>query len=117
MHPWTVVVAEPLQVLLRVCSQDRALKLSVYCGIAEERKREQILTMKVAEGSWRRCQFGSKTLSVVQNLGRGIQMLGRDETEVSPRVFLLNVEASAAEEFDLNNPSFNHLSGCLCCYS
>lgn len=38
MHPRAVVVAEPLQVFLCVCSQDRALEFSVYCGIAEERK-------------------------------------------------------------------------------
>lgn len=38
MHPRAVVVAEPLQVLLCVCTQDRALQFSVYCGIAEERK-------------------------------------------------------------------------------
>lgn len=35
VHPWAVVVAEPFQVLLCVCSQDRALQFSVYCGIAE----------------------------------------------------------------------------------
>lgn len=43
VHPRPVVVAEPLQILLCVCSQDCALQLSVYCGIAEERKIEQIV--------------------------------------------------------------------------
>lgn len=51
MHPRAVVVAEPLQVLLCVCSQDRALQFSVYCGIAEERKMDQIVTMKAPEGA------------------------------------------------------------------
>lgn len=45
MHPGSVVVTEPLQILLRVCSQDCALQLSVYCGIAGERKGEQIVRM------------------------------------------------------------------------
>lgn len=36
MHPGAVVVAEPLQVLLCVCAQDRAFQFSVYRGIAEE---------------------------------------------------------------------------------
>lgn len=49
MHPRAVVVAEPLQVLLCVCAQDRALQFSVYCGIAEERKVEQIVRMNVPE--------------------------------------------------------------------
>lgn len=52
MHPGAVVVAEPLQVLLCVCSQDCALQFSVYCGIAVERKMEQIVTMKAPEESW-----------------------------------------------------------------
>lgn len=43
VHPRSVVVAEPLQILLCVCSQDCALQLSVYCGIAEKRKIEQIV--------------------------------------------------------------------------
>lgn len=69
MHPRAVVVAEPLQVLLCVCSQDGALQLSVYCGVAAERKMEQIVTMKVPEEAWGCCQFGHRTHSVVQNLG------------------------------------------------
>lgn len=50
MHPGAVVVAEPLQVLLCVRSQNRALQFSVYCGIAEERegkKAEQTVTRTV----------------------------------------------------------------------
>lgn len=41
MHPGPVVVAEPLQVLLCVCGQNRALQLSVYCAVAEEEKRRE----------------------------------------------------------------------------
>lgn len=40
MHSGAVVVAEPLQVLLCVCAQNRALQLPVYCAVAEEKKRE-----------------------------------------------------------------------------
>lgn len=49
MHPGSVVVAEPLQILLCVCSQDCALQFSVYCGIAEERKVEQTARMREPE--------------------------------------------------------------------
>lgn len=49
MHPGSVVVAEPLQILLCVCSQDCALQFSVYCGIAEERKVEQTVRMREPE--------------------------------------------------------------------
>lgn len=50
MHPRSVVVAEPLQILLCVCSQDCALQFSVYCGIAgEERKVEQAVRMREPE--------------------------------------------------------------------
>lgn len=45
MHPGSVVVAEPLQILLCVCSQDCTFQLSVYCGIAEKRKVEQMARM------------------------------------------------------------------------
>lgn len=69
VHSWAVVVAEPLEILLRVCSQDRTLQFSVYCGIAEERKMEQIVTMKAPEGTCGCCQFGNRTISVVQILG------------------------------------------------
>lgn len=69
VHSWAVVVAEPLEILLRVCSQDRALQFSVYCGIAEERKMEQIVTIKVPEGTCGCCQFGNRITSVVQILG------------------------------------------------
>lgn len=41
MHPGAVVVAEPLQVLLCVCSQNRALQLSVYCAVAEKKKQHE----------------------------------------------------------------------------
>lgn len=37
-HPGTVVVAEPLQVLLCVGAQDGAFQFSVDCGVAEERR-------------------------------------------------------------------------------
>lgn len=66
MHSRPVVVAEPLEVLLCVCSQDRALQFSVYCGIAEERKMEQIVTMKVPEGTWGCCQFGTRIYTVLE---------------------------------------------------
>lgn len=49
MHPGSVVVAEPLQILLCVCSQDCAFQFSVYCGIAEERKVEQTARMREPE--------------------------------------------------------------------
>lgn len=49
MHPGSVVVAEPLQILLCVCSQDCALQFSVYCGIAEETKVEQVVRMREPE--------------------------------------------------------------------
>jgi len=68
VHLWAVVVAEPLQVLLCVCSQDRALQFSVYCGITEERKMEQIETMKLPEGTSGRCQSGNRRQSVAQIL-------------------------------------------------
>lgn len=38
MHPGAVVVAEPLQVLLCVGAQNRALQLSVYCAVAVEKE-------------------------------------------------------------------------------
>lgn len=41
MHSRAVIVAEPFQVLLCVCSQDRALQLSVYCGIAAGDTKEK----------------------------------------------------------------------------
>lgn len=41
MHSRAVIVAEPFQVLLCVCSQDRALQLSVYCGIAARDTKEK----------------------------------------------------------------------------
>ncbi len=68
MHPGAVVVAEPLQVLLCVCSQDRALQFSVYCAIAEERKMGQAVRVKVPEETWEGCQFGIRTQGVAQNL-------------------------------------------------
>lgn len=40
MHVRAMVIAEPLQVLLCVCSQDCALQFSVYCRIAEDRRTE-----------------------------------------------------------------------------
>lgn len=76
MHPGAVVVAEPLQVLLCVCAQDRAFQFSVYRGIAEEeeggkkkQKMEQIVTMKEPEETWGCCQLGDRTHNVVPNLG------------------------------------------------
>lgn len=104
MHSRAVVVAEPLQILLCVCSQDRALQFSVYCGIAEERKMKQIVTTKVPEETWVRCQFGDRTHNVAQIL--------------NSLSFLLKLKHSMAEVFGLNNPN-NSLQGyyCLCCYS
>lgn len=69
MHPRAVVVAEPLQVLLCVCTEDRALQFSVYCGIAEERKMEQMVTIKVPEETRGCCQLGNRTPNVVQIVG------------------------------------------------
>ena len=66
MHPGAVVVAEPLQILLCVRSQDRTLQFSVYCGIAEERNMEQTVTVKVPEGTWG--QGGRGGAVVVANL-------------------------------------------------
>lgn len=85
MHPGAVVVAEPLQVLLCVCSQDRALQLSVYCAIAEERKVEQTGTMKAPEETRGCCQFGNRAQSVVQNLSWEKSNIGS-----WPRVFCLS---------------------------
>lgn len=42
MHSGPVVVAEPLQVLLCVCAQNRALQLPVYCAVAEEKKKARV---------------------------------------------------------------------------
>lgn len=118
MHPRAVVVAEPLQVLLRVCSQDRALQLSVYCGVAAERKMEQIATMKVPEETWGCCQFGHRTNNVVQNLGWEGSNAGSWQDSSVSLSFLLTLKPSTAEVFGLNN-SDNPLWGCccLCCYS
>ena len=66
MHPRAVVVAEPLQVLLCVCTKDCALQFSVYCGIAEERKMEQMVMIKVPEETLGCCQLGTGTHNVVQ---------------------------------------------------
>lgn len=101
VHSWSVVVAEPLQILLCVCSQDRALQFSVYCGIAEERKVEQIVTMKVPEGTRRCCQFGIRTSSVVQILCWKRSNIGSWQDWSVSLNFRVKLEFSTEEIFTL----------------
>lgn len=116
MHVGAVVVAEPLQVLLCVCTQDRALQLSVCCGIAEERKVEQILTMKVpaeTRGGGRGCQLGNRSHNGAPNLGWEGSNIGSWQNWSVSLSFLL--KPSTDEVFGLiqpNNPWHGYMCSC-----
>lgn len=108
MHPGAVVVAEPLQVLLCVCAQDRALQFSVYRGIAEEEGKKK--------GTNSDNESARRDLGVLPTWQTGPTMyfqiwaerdptLGHGKTGVSPRVSLLTPKPSTAEVFGPNNPN------------
>lgn len=67
-HPWAMVVAKPLQVLLCVCSQNGALQFSVYCGITKERKMGQMESMKGTAGTRDCCQNDLAPLKFLHKL-------------------------------------------------
>lgn len=82
MHPRAMVVVEPLQILLCVCSQDCALQFSVYCGIAEERKVEHIVRTKVPEEIWGAANLATEPTMFKIGLERD-PTLGQDRMPVS----------------------------------
>lgn len=86
MHPGSVVVAEPLQILLCVCSQDCALQFSVYCGIAEERKVEQTARMREPEQTSCVCLWRVGGWGYPQDSGFRMIQSRLTKTPVSPSV-------------------------------
>lgn len=94
VHPRAVVVAEPLQVLLRVCSQDRALQLSVYRGIAVERRKwDRLVTIGNTRGDPRGA--AANLVPQCSNPGRTVSQNGVDER---------NSSVSCPLQFGLNDP-------------
>lgn len=102
MHPGPVVVAEPLQVLLCVCSQNRALQFSVYCGIAEEREGKKSETNSDQDSASRDSGFDANLATKPQRSECGSRLI---QQRVMTRLQNLSELSAEAEACGINNPN------------